>query len=175
MIKAILFDLGDTLVKEESAGDKHAAEAELEKVPFVDEVLRQLKGKFKLAIVTNTSVSREEDIRRALIKLGLAEYFDAIVTSIDVGHEKPDERIFRVALKKLRVKPAEAIMIGNRIKTDILGANKLGIKTVYFKWNDRYSEEVESPLERPNHTISSIKDLLDVLPDLQQEVNEAKK
>nr|MDO8099102.1 HAD family hydrolase [Candidatus Njordarchaeota archaeon] len=166
MIKAILFDLGDTLITEESVGDKHTPDAELEKVPFVDEVLEELRGKYKLAVVTNTSVSKEEDIRKALRTVKLVEYFDAVVTSVDVGHEKPDERIFRVALKRLGVKPAEVVMVGNRIKTDILGANRLGIKTVYFKWNNRYPEEIESTVEKPNCTINSIKELLEVLPCL---------
>jgi len=168
VIKAILFDLGDTLITEESVGDKHTPDAELEKVPFVDEVLEKLREEYKLAVVTNTSVSKEEDIRKALGKVRLAKYFDAIVTSVDVGREKPDERIFRVALKKLGVKPSEAVMVGNRIKTDVLGANKVGMKTIYFNWNDRYPEKVESPLEKPNCTISSIKDLLDVLPNLER-------
>jgi putative hydrolase of the HAD superfamily len=175
VIKAVLFDLGDTLVKEESAGDKHAAEAELEKVPFVDEVLEQLKRKYKLAIVTNTSVSREEDIRKALKRVQLVEYFDIIVTSVDIGHEKPEEEIFCVALKRLDIKPEQAIMVGNRIKTDILGANRLGIRTVHFKWNDRYSEKIESPLEKPDYTINSIRELLDILPRLQRKRSDPRK
>jgi putative hydrolase of the HAD superfamily len=165
VIRAILFDLGDTLVREESAGDKHMATAsELEKVPFVDEVLQQLKGKYKLGVVTNTSVSKEEDIRNALRRIELVEYFDVIVTSVDIGHDKPEEEIFRTALRRLGVKPAEAVMVGNRIKTDILGANRLGITTVHFKWNDRYPEEVESPLEKPDYAINSFGDLLNILP-----------
>jgi putative hydrolase of the HAD superfamily len=175
LIRAILFDLGDTLITEESVGDKHTPNAKLEKVPFVDEVLQELKRKYKLAVVTNTSVSKENDIKKALQTIGLAGYFDAIVTSVDVGHEKPDERIFRVALKRLRVKPAETVMVGNRIKTDILGANKVGIKTIHFKWNDRYPEKIESSLEKPGYTIRSIKELLDVLPSLERELTAGKK
>jgi HAD superfamily hydrolase (TIGR01662 family) len=175
VIKAVLFDLGDTLITEESVGDKHTSDAKLEKVPFIDEVLQELRGKYKLAVVTNTSVSKEEDIRRALGTVGLANYFDVVVTSVDVGHEKPDERVFHVVLKRLGVRPAEAIMVGNRIKTDILGANRVGIKTIHFKWNDRYSEKIESPLEKPNCTINSIKELLNVLPRFERKESNLKK
>jgi HAD superfamily hydrolase (TIGR01509 family) len=166
VIKAILFDLGDTLVTEESVGDKHTPDVELEKVPYADEVLQALIGKYKLAVVTNTSTSREKDIRLALRKIGLEGYFDSIITSVDVGHEKPDEEIFREVLERLQVKPTEAVMIGNRIKTDILGANKLGITSIYFRWNDRYLEEITSQLEKPAYTISSLKELLQILPSL---------
>jgi HAD superfamily hydrolase (TIGR01662 family) len=167
VIKAILFDLGDTLITEESVGDKHTSDVNLEKVPYADEVLQALRGKYKLAVVTNTSTSKEKDIRLALRKIGLEGYFDSIVTSVDVGHQKPDEEIFRKALERLRVKANETVMIGNRIKTDILGANKLGITSVYFKWNDRYLEDITSPLEKPAYTISSLKELLQILPSLE--------
>jgi len=175
LTKAVLFDLGDTLVSEESVGTKHTSEADLEKVPFVDEVLQKIRGKYRLAVVTNTSVSEEKDVRKALKKVGLEAYFDVIVTSVDVGHEKPHEKIFRVALKKLGVKANEAIMVGNRIKTDVLGANRLGIKTIYFKWNDRYPEKADSPLEKPNYTISSLKELPGILSDLENQERDKRK
>ena len=60
-------------------------------------------------------------------------------------------------------------MIGNRIKTDILGANRLGIVSVLFKWNDRYAEEISSPLEMPTYTIGSLERLPQILFDLERE------
>jgi putative hydrolase of the HAD superfamily len=168
MIKAILFDLGDTIVKEEGVADEKLMNTKLEKVPYVEEVLRQLKGKYKLAVVTNTSTSRENRIRLALRIMGLEDYFDAVVTSVDIGHEKPDEEIYCEALKRIRVKPTEAVMVGNRIKTDVLGANKLGIISVHLKWNDRYPEEADSPLEEPDYTINSLREFPRILPDLEK-------
>jgi HAD superfamily hydrolase (TIGR01662 family) len=159
MIRAILFDLGDTIVKEEGVTDEEMTRRKLEKVPYIEDVLKQLKGKYKLVVVTNTSTSNEDRIRLALRIMGLEDYFDAVVTSVDVGHEKPDEEIFCEALKRIQVKPEEAVMVGNRIKTDVLGANKLGITSVYFKWNDRYPEEVDSPQEKPKYTINSLRQL----------------
>jgi putative hydrolase of the HAD superfamily len=167
-MKAVLFDLGDTLIVEESVGDKHTAEAELQKVPFAERVLKELRGKYKLGVVTNTTTSKEMDIRMALRRIGLEQYFDVVITSVDVGREKPDERIFIVALRKLGVKPSEVVMVGNRIKTDVLGANGLGMTTVYFKWNDRYNEEVTSPLEKPTYTISSLRQLPQILIELEK-------
>ena len=159
LIKAILFDLGDTLITEESVGDGHTPDGKLEKVPHVNDVLRGLKEKYKLAVVTNTSTSRERDIRFALRRIGIEHYFDAVVTSVDVGHEKPDQEIFCEALKRLGVRPEESVMIGNRIKTDVLGANKLGIISVLFRWNNRYPEDISSPLEKPTYIISSMSQL----------------
>ena len=168
MIKAILFDLGDTIVKEEGVVDEQLMSTRLEKVPHIEEVLRLFKGKYRLAVVTNTNTSREDRIRLALRIMGLEDYFDAVVTSVDVGHEKPDEQIYREALKRIRVEPKEAIMVGNRIKTDVLGANKLGITSVYLKWNDRYPEEAASPQEEPKYTIKSLRQLPQIIADLNK-------
>ena len=166
MIKAILFDLGDTIIKEEGVTDEQITRTKLEKVPYIDEVLQQLKGKYKLAVVTNTSTSKEERIRLALRIMGLEDYFDAVVTSVDIGHEKPEEEIYCEALKRIRVKPIDAVMVGNRIKTDVLGANKLGIISVQLKWNNRYPEEVASPLEQPDYIINSLRQLPGILLDI---------
>lgn len=165
MIKAVLFDLGDTLIVEESVGNKHLWEVLPQKVPHVDDVLRGLKEKFKLGIVTNTVASRERHVRTCLRRIGIEHYFDVIVTSVDIGCEKPDERIFQEALGALNVGLEEAVMVGDRISKDILGANKLGMKTILFKWNNRYPEKITSAYEQPTHTINSLKELPQVLSE----------
>ena len=169
MIRAVFFDLGDTLVDEEDIGGKPLWEVTLKKLPYFDEVLTELKRKgFKLVMIVNTPVSREEHIREALRKIDAEKYFDVIVTSLDVGHEKPDERIFITALRRVRVKPMEAVMVGNRISTDIVGANRVGMKTILLKWNQRYPERITSQEEQPTHTIKSLKDLPRVLAELEK-------
>jgi putative hydrolase of the HAD superfamily len=159
--------LGDTLVAEEPIGNKHLVDVTLAKLPYLDEVLAELKRKgYKLGIITNTITSREEHVRIALRKIGVEKYFDVILTSVDVGHEKPDERIFMTALRELKVKPHEAIMVGNRISTDIVGGNRMDMKTVLMKWNKRYNERITSDEEKPAHTIKSLRELLFVLEQI---------
>jgi putative hydrolase of the HAD superfamily len=140
----------------------------LQKVPHVDEVLRELKQRYRLGIITNTMTSREQHVRAALRRIGLEQYFDVILTSVDVGCDKPDKKIFLEALRLLKVQPEEAVMVGNRISTDILGANKMGMKTVLFRWNQRYPEEARSPAEQPAHTIASLKELPKVLSKFEE-------
>jgi putative hydrolase of the HAD superfamily len=167
LIRAVFFDLGDTLIIEEEVAGKHLWEVTLKKLPYLDEVLTEMKKKgYKLGIITNTVTSREEHVRTALRKIDAEKYFDVILTSVDVGHEKPDERIFMTALRKLRVKPQEAVMVGNRISADIVGGNRMGMKTILFKWNKRYPEKTTSPEEQPTCTIKSLKELLFVLHEI---------
>lgn len=167
LIKAIFFDLGDTLVDEEYLGGKHLWEAELRKLPHVDEVLKALRKKYKLGLITNTVASREEHVRLALRRVNMERYFDVIVTSVDVGLKKPDARIFLTALKAVKVSPNEAVMVGNRVSADVLGGNRVGMKTILFKWNERYPEEIRSPLERPTRMIKSFKELPRVIAELE--------
>jgi len=168
LIRAVFFDLGDTLVAEESVGRKHLWEATLQKLPYLDEVLTELKKRgYKLGVITNTVTSREEHVRMALRRIDVEKYFDVVVTSVDVGFNKPDERIFLTALKAINVKPEEAVMVGNRISADIVGGNRIGMKTILYKWNERYQDEITSPEEQPTRTINSLKDLPRVLTELK--------
>jgi len=168
LIRAVFFDLGDTLVAEESAGGRHLWEVTLQKLPHLNEVLSELKNRgYKLGVITNTVTSREEHVRMALRRIDVEKYFDVVVTSVDVGFNKPDERIFLTALKAINVKPEEAVMVGNRISADIVGGNRIGMKTILYKWNERYQDEITSPEEQPTRTINSLKDLPRVLTELK--------
>lgn len=169
MIKAVLFDLGDTLIVEEAVRGRQLWEVTLKKVPHVEEVLRELRRRYRLGVITNTVTSREQHVRMALKRIGLEQYFDVILTSVDVGCNKPDEKIFLKALEALNVQPKEAVMVGNRVSTDIVGANRIGMKTILFKWNERYPEEARSPSEQPTHTISSLEKLPLVLSKFEKE------
>lgn len=141
---------------------KHLWEATaLKKLPHLDKVLAELKQRgYKLGVITNTVTSREEHVRIALRKIDCEKYFGAVVTSVDVGCNKPEKKIFSIALKRLGVKPKEAMMVGDRIKTDIAGGNRIGMKTVLFKWNKRYPEKITSQEEKPTYVIKSLKELI---------------
>jgi putative hydrolase of the HAD superfamily len=170
LIRAVFFDLGDTLIAEESMPGKHLWEATaLQKLPHLDEVLAELKQRgYKLGIITNTVTSREEHVRIALRKIGCEKYFDAVVTSVDMGCNKPDKKIFSTALKRLGVKPEEAVMVGNQVLTDVVGGNRIGMKTILLKWNQRFPEKITSPEEQPTHIIKSLEDLPRILAEPKQ-------
>jgi len=86
-----------------------------------------------------------------------------VVVSSEVGLRKPDEGIFRIALESLGLQPDEVLMVGNRVSADILGGNRVGMQTVLIKWNDKYPEKVTCELERPTHTIKSLRELISIV------------
>ena len=95
MIKAVFFDLGDTLIEERVDDKEPLDHMDLRAKPGASEVLSRLSSRFRLALVTDTESSDEPVVRRALARLGLEQYFDAVVTSQDLGVTKPDSRVPR--------------------------------------------------------------------------------
>ncbi len=167
MLKAVFFDLGDTLIVEQ--GDKHLGEAHFDAVPQAKETLAALKEKgFAVGVIANTTISREKDVRKTLRQLDLESHIDFIVTSVDAGCEKPDGRIFSIALKATGIKASEAVMVGDRVAKDVVGGNRTGMKTVLLKWNQRYPEAVTRQEEQPTYTIKRLGELQHALDQIER-------
>ncbi|HLG03201.1 MAG TPA: YjjG family noncanonical pyrimidine nucleotidase [Bacteroidia bacterium] len=98
-------------------------------VPGAKEVIETLHARFKLHIITN---GFPEVQRHKICHSGLEKYFDVILTSEECGYAKPDRRIFRHALKKCGGKAGEALMIGDDLEVDIVGAREAGWHQVFF-------------------------------------------
>jgi len=165
LIKAVCFDLGDTLVAEETVIHNSSGQAiTANMVADVMEVLATIrKGGYKTAIIANGNII---DARNIIASCGLEEYFDVIVISEELGIEKPAKAIFQSALDRLKVEAGNAVMVGNRIDADILGANRMGMKSVWFNWNDRYGEIIGSKEESPDFIIKSLSELPGLLSSI---------
>src|SRR5205823_9691809 len=89
---------------------------------------------FKLAIVSNADGRVEDHCRR----YGIAVHFDTIIDSQVVGIEKPDPRIFHLALDRLGVRPEEALFAGDIYAIDMIGARAAGIEGKLMDIMDLY-------------------------------------
>jgi 2-haloacid dehalogenase len=69
-------------------------------------------------------------------RLGLQDHIDAIVTSEEVGREKPHENIFLRAAAKLGLEPQQLCMVGDSWERDIIGAHSLGMPCFWYKEED---------------------------------------
>jgi HAD superfamily hydrolase (TIGR01509 family) len=88
---------------------------------------------------SNMSICAVSDMQtifqnRKLAKLGYANF--ALVTSEEVGVEKPNKSIFLHALNKINLKSNQVIMIGDDYEKDILGARNIGIKAIQISLDD---------------------------------------
>ncbi|MGC8977493.1 MAG: HAD family hydrolase [Candidatus Ratteibacteria bacterium] len=89
----------------------------------IKEVLDYLKGKYKLAIASN---SEKDFVLKIVKKMGMEKYFDWIFTRNDVKKPKPYPEIYKLALKKMEINPEEAIAFEDS-ETGINSAKSSGI------------------------------------------------
>jgi REG-2-like HAD superfamily hydrolase len=97
--------------------------------PFPDVLptLRSLREQGKtLAVVSNWDPA----LPTLLAELGLTEFFAFILPSAEVGVEKPDGRIFKLALQRLGLEPSEVVHIGDNYEADVVGARSVGIMSI---------------------------------------------
>jgi putative hydrolase of the HAD superfamily len=104
--------------------------------PFDDVIpcLERLKG-YRLGIISNGDLTQQ---KLKLEKLGIAHYFEIIVTSGDIGVAKPHVKIFEIACQRAGVKPYDCFYIGDNLETDILPCKAIGMKGIWLnRRNDR--------------------------------------
>lgn len=144
---------------------------ERRKTPFVYEesykTLDVLKETYRLLLLTNGS----PDLQNTKLEITpeLVPYFDQIVISGNFGRGKPDPSIFEHALSLMSLQKDEVIMVGDNLMTDILGANRAGIKSVWINRHDKERNEVI-----PTYEIQHLEELYQILAYLNQTVEENK-
>ena len=102
-----------------------------------EDLLDYLKPKYKLHLITNGFHGVQH---RKLQNSGIAHYFDTVTTSEDVGAKKPNPKVFHHALKLADVNAQNAVMIGDSFEADILGAEAVGLHTVFFNYRKQQVE-----------------------------------
>ena len=102
--------------------------------PFQEslEILKRYKD-IPMCLVSNGQrVFSEKELRF----LGLYEFFDHLIFSSDVRYKKPDQRIFRIALERMELKPEEVLSFGDTLENDIIVPQEMGMKAmhIYDAW-----------------------------------------
>ena len=96
--------------------------------------LRRLRPGLVHGLITNGWAVRQ---RSRAAAVGLGASFDVWVISQEVGSAKPEARIFETALEQARVLAAEAVMVGDDPRTDILGAKAMGLHALWVNRGGR--------------------------------------
>jgi len=92
-------------------------------IPFLD--------RFQGQICLLTDLTAHIQYRK-IEQLGLGRWVDKLVTSEEIGQEKPSEKMFLAGLEKLGMPPSEVCMIGDNHPKDCLGAARQGISSVWL-------------------------------------------
>ncbi|MFH5184607.1 HAD family hydrolase [Paenibacillus sp. TAB 01] len=139
--------------------------AERRKRPIVYEetfeVLKQLKEKYKLLLLTNGSPDLQQEKLAGVPEL--APYFDHIVISGNFGEGKPAASLFHHAMGLLNITPEEGVMIGDKLTTDILGSNGIGMRNMWINRHDLQRNDDIVPV----YEIKNLREIQGIIDSIQ--------
>ncbi|MEI6856518.1 YjjG family noncanonical pyrimidine nucleotidase [Psychrilyobacter sp.] len=122
-----------------------------------EELVKDLTKNYRLTIFTNgLSAVQDNRIKKSI----LAEYFEDMVVSEEIGISKPNPKIFQHALKNINYTNKNKILIvGDSLTSDIQGGINFGIDTCWFN-PTRNSNELGI---EPTYIISDLMELKEIL------------
>jgi HAD superfamily hydrolase (TIGR01662 family) len=124
----------------------------------VPEVLRELHAAgMKIGLISNT----QRSLTAFQTHFALEGLFSAAISSYDHGYMKPHRSIFEAALRLVKVRPEEAVMVGDSVPADITGARGMGMRAVLVSRSGFTAHFAACPPDVPR--ITSLRELPDLL------------
>jgi putative hydrolase of the HAD superfamily len=121
-------------------------------------LLEALRERHRLAVVSNFDYS--PTCLTILEREGIAHLFETIVISDEVGWRKPKPVIFETALDRMKLRPAEALFVGDRADIDVIGARAVGMPTA---WINREGARLPTDIQPPDFEIRDLAELRAIL------------
>jgi FMN phosphatase YigB (HAD superfamily) len=132
-IRVACFDWGGTLMSEEGPQECSMADwPEVQVIPSAAECLESLTGKVTLAIATNASISKLNDIRRALRRVGFDGYFEHIFCFTELGLKKDQAEFWQSVTATLGLPLHQVAMVGDSLEQDAVAPRRFGVQGVWF-------------------------------------------
>lgn len=158
-------DVSDTLIRESL--DAHYAVTQ-KNWQLEDDAIACLstlqEQNYELGLVSNAGDHR--DVLQLVEKFELDSYFEFIVTSAGCGYRKPHHRIFKLALEKMNARGEEIAMVGDTLNADILGANRMGIYSIWITRRTDFPPNDTLPIQ-PRAIIKNLGELPGLLRELE--------
>ena len=166
MLKAVIFDLGHTILHEEKGKGVPLSRRPINLMPGVRYALPRIE--LKMGIWANTKRAKERGVRQWLIRAGINHYFTWVVTSVDAGSRKPSKEFFDFALRKCGLDRQNVLFVGNQLNSDIRGALQYGINHVWLSARAYRSKDETMTLKeiQPMYTIKNLRALPDLVDKL---------
>jgi HAD superfamily hydrolase (TIGR01509 family) len=111
-------------------------------IPGTGEMLEALAGRFQLALLSN--FTHPPAVDQILTRLQIQHFFEATLVSGRLGIRKPHPDVFTTLATCLGLAAGDVLFVGDELQTDIVGAGKVGMRTVWMTY--RQGLERPSPL-----------------------------
>jgi len=95
----------------------------------MNSLLIKLKKRYPLCVISNTNKLHWDHIRK---EFGIWKHFRRLFPSHEVGHRKPDPKIYKKVLKKIRLRPEETVFIDDK-SSFVKGARRVGMLAIRFR------------------------------------------
>ena len=123
--------------------------------PSALEILQYLKASgLKVALISNTGFTSASVYRRWFAELGWLDYFDVTTFSNEAAVAKPTRAIFEDTLSEMQSLATNALHVGDQLHSDVMGAHRAGMSTVWIKGYDSSDPEVQ-----PDYTVDDLSEL----------------
>lgn len=121
-------------------------------------LLESLRPRYHLGLISN--FDHGPTARRILDRTGIAPLLDLILISEELGQRKPHAAIFETACQALRIRPHEAIFVGDSPGIDISGAKGVGMPVI---WLNRRGEILDASIPAPDHIVARLEEIKSIL------------
>ncbi len=113
---------------------------------------------YRIGLISNAA--DDKDVQTLVDIRGLRPFFDVVVVSAGVGIRKPSPEIFRMALERWGAEPERAVMIGDTLNADVLGAQNAGMASIWITRRGMRPDNLEiQEIVRPNASIATLSEL----------------
>lgn len=172
----VFIDSGDTIIDESTEiRDEVGTVIHAELIEGAGETLAKLyESGYTIALVADGTKASFDNVYE---ENGLDYCFRAKAISDELGKEKPDQVMFCHAMEELELSDMDKeriVMIGNNLKRDIVGANRMGITSILISYSPRYIMQPENEEEVPDYVVSKPSELIGLLEQLDLQIKNKK-
>ncbi len=125
----------------------------------VIKTLETLSPDYKIGLISDTGITPGKVIRKVMDDYKLSQYFEITIFSDETGIYKPDPSVFQIALKKFKVRPENALHVGDLLLTDIKGARDCQITSVWVNDN----KQIPHPEIIPDFEIQDLYEVVNII------------
>lgn len=123
------------------------------------EILEELSAQYKLMMVTNGFI----EIQRLKVDFcNIKQYFQDIIVASEFGLGKPYEELYLYVLKVAKSIPEKCIMVGDSIENDIIGANNVGMNSIFIHRNSKDNLKDIKYISNV-HSVERIEDIVGII------------
>lgn len=142
-VEYLIFDWGNTVMRDLGFPGPMKDWDSVENIQGIEDALKELAAGYKLIIATSAEHSDTGDMRAALKRGGVEDYFQQFFSSRELGAAKPNPEFFLRILKQIDCEPGQALSIGDKYLNDVVAAKRAGLYTVWFN-------EKHKPCDHPD-------------------------